>query len=275
MIEQVLAEDDLGDLRRDDAAPSGSSSPAGKSLTGPSEVVARITTRALRAVTFRVGHSPAAQEYDDEVRKMENHRRRGKLPPLGFPTSDSIIIRFSSWKAAFETCDLEPPVPFRQQPGALLIEVIDVCTDFWGVLPGRRAARAFAISCDVALQFRPDGWNSLLDEVREARTARGVETPEQVVRSESDWPPMPTAEQASEIRARLGEPLRHRRPPATVEHCHAGLRIYRSEHLGPDDQPTTTHYMAACRKDKRLVWPSTLTKTTGKTFTKLMAEEGM
>lgn len=150
-----------------------------------------------------------------------------------------------------------------------------MCIDFWGVLPGRLATRAFASACDVAVEYRPDRWNALLDEVRQGRAARGVTTPERIVRAETEWPPLPTAAEAAGIRVRLGEPLRHRRPRVTVENCRAGLRVYRDEHLGPDDRPTTTHYMAACRKDKRLVWPSMLKRTTGKSFTQLIAEEGM
>jgi len=275
-IEQLLAEDDLAELPMEGVGLEDETEPGGHRLSGPSKVVVLITSRALRTVMFRVSHSPAAKEYDIEVRQLEDGRRREKLPLLGFPTSDAIVKKYGSWLAAFEACGLEPPVPFRQLPGAPLVEVIDACVDFWGVLPSYKRVQAFAKACDIALEYRGDDpWDVTLARVRHARADRGLETPGRSTRAESRRLRMPTLEEAEAIRERLGNPLQRRKLPWTVEEAHDGLRIYRDEHLGPNDRPTVAHYGSACRKDKRLVWPSSLKKTTGKSFTQLMAEEGM
>jgi hypothetical protein len=86
---------------------------------------------------------------------------------------------------------------------------------------------------------------------------------------------MPTDKQAAAIRAQVANAPRHRKPGPTKEQAYESLRIYKSEHLGPNDRPVTTHYMAACRRDSRLVWPSSLKRLTGKSFTKLLAEVGL
>ncbi len=94
LIEQLLAEDDLAELPVEGVPLEDASEPTTHRLGGPSKVVVLITSRALRTVMFRVSHSPAAKEYDIEVKELEGDRRREKLPPLGFPTSDSIVKRF-------------------------------------------------------------------------------------------------------------------------------------------------------------------------------------
>jgi hypothetical protein len=194
-IERLLAEDDLPELPMEGVPLEDEPEPNGHRLSGPSKVVVLITSRALRTVIFRAGHSPAAKEYDIEVRQLEDARRREKLPPLGFPTSDSIVKKYGSWQGAFEACGLEPPVPFRQLPGAPLIDVIDACIDLWEVLPSYKQVLAFAKACDIALEYRGDDpWDVTLARVRQGRAGRGLETPERPTRAQSRRLRMPTLE---------------------------------------------------------------------------------
>jgi hypothetical protein len=273
-IEQLLAENDIGEAlgASPPEDPPGGARELPKGATG---VVVAITTRALMTVAFRVGRTPSAQEYDHEVRVLEDDRRRAGLPPLGFPTSDSVIRRFGAWAQACSACELEPPAAYVQAPGAPLIEVIDASIDLWGVVCGSDKVRHFAEACDVSTQYRTDAWPVILEEVRELRAKRGARMPGRATQYEARRLPMPTAEQAAAIRERLGDFPRHRKPRRTIDAAYEGLRLYKAEHLGANDRPVTAHYMAACRKDSRLLWPSVLKTVTGKSFTQLMAEEGM
>lgn len=276
LIEQLLAEYDIEDGGSvAPAVPDEPSDRARELPEGPDAVILAITTRALKTVAFRVGRTPAAQEYDHEVYVLEEGRRRLGLPPLGFPTSDSVISRFGSWMKACSACGLEVREPYRQPAGAALVEVIDASIDFWGLVCGSPKLRAFAEACDISAQYRKEPWDVILAEVADLRAKRGAEMPRRATRAEAHNLPMPAAEQAAAIRERLGNIPRHRKARRSVEDAHEGLRIYRDEYLGDGERPVTAHYMAACRKDSRLLWPSVLKTVTGKSFTELMAEEGM
>jgi hypothetical protein len=97
-IEQLLAADDMDDhiVAAAPAAPELDHAPR-QLPAGALGVAVLITARAINAVAHRLGHTPAASEYDQEVREMEDARRREGLPPLGFPSSDSVVARFGSW----------------------------------------------------------------------------------------------------------------------------------------------------------------------------------
>jgi hypothetical protein len=157
---------------------------------------------------------------------------------------------------------------------ATLVEVIDASADFWGVICGRTKVQAFAKACDIAVQFRTDPWDDVLEEVRVRRSERGATMPRRATRRDARLVQMPTPEQAEQIREALGNPPSCFRPTRTREEALEGIRIYRDEHLS-DAAPTRRHYLAACREDDRLVWPSALKDLTGKTFTELIAAEGM
>jgi hypothetical protein len=109
--------------------------------------------------------------------------------------------------------------------------------------------------------------------MREARTKRGVATPEGIVRSKKLWPALPQPEEAAAVKAKLGGPERIRL--RTVEEGLAGIRIYAAEHLAPGEPPRQRHYLAACKRDNRLVWPGKLKKLTGKSLIELCAELGL
>jgi hypothetical protein len=275
-IEQLLAEDDIGGALEVSPEPPIDDELKPRDLPkGSDEVIVAITARALRTVAFRVDHSPSAQEYDHEVQVLETDRRGMGLPPLGLPTSDSVVRRFGSWAKACTACGLEPPAVHFQAAGAPLIEVMDASIDFWGLACDRKKVRAFAIACDVSLEYRSDPWDDLLAEVASLRAARGAAMPARPTRAEVRLLSMPSGDQAAEIRQRFSDYPSHRKPAPTAEAAYEGLRIYKAEHLGPNDRPVTTHYMAACRRDSRLIWPSTLKRTTGKSFTKLLSEMGL
>jgi hypothetical protein len=86
-------------------------------------------------------------------------------------------------------------------------------------------------------------------------------------------PPLPSPEEVERIQAKFGGPRRYRR--RTAEEAREGIRIYAREHLRQGERPDQRAYMAACKLDARLVWPSKLKGVTGKTFTELCADEGL
>ncbi len=275
-IEQLLATDDMdGDLPVDaEQAPALDHGP--RSLpAGPSAMAVAITTRALKTVSFRLGHVPSTEEYDHEVRVLEEARRTSDLPPLGFPSSDSVAKRFGGWQAAGEVCGVEMPPAWTQPPGAQMVEVFDASIDFWGFVCSHKKLRAFAEACDISLQYRHDPWAVIMEEVRQLRAKRGAGMPPRATRAISPSLKMPTAEEAAQIRERLGDVPTRRNARRSRAEAYEGLQIYKEVHLKPGDQPLDTHYRAACRKDGRLLWPSVLKTVTGKSFTELMAEIGL
>lgn len=237
-------------------------------------VLVVITTRALRSVAYRVGHSPSAVAYDDMYKRMERERTRAGLPPLGFPDSKTIIDRFGSWSGPIETAGLEPPPSKARPKGLDMVMVLDEFVERTGVVPGFDCFRAWCAACELSVARRPPGnWEIVVDELRGMRSARGAQTPAEIVRRKRFWPPPPTTEEAAAVKAKLGGPKRLGK--RTAEEARAGIAIYAQEHLEPGQKPNTRHYLAACKRDSRLVWPSNFQAMLGKSFTEICAEMGL
>ncbi len=239
------------------------------------DVMVRVITRALRAVAFRLGHSPPRIAYDHAIEAMEAERAAAGLPPLGFPGSDTIASRCGSWSKALEMAGLDPPPSHTRPKGLSVVLVLNEYIQRNGVVPGFDCFRAWCAACQLSVEHRrTGGWDSIVAETRALRAERGASTPEGIVRRKRDWPPLPSAEEAAAVKAKLGGPRRIQRR-RSAEEAREGIRIYKAEHLRPGQRPSIRHYTACCRRDPRLVWASHLKDITGKTFTELCAEEGL
>jgi hypothetical protein len=276
LIERFRVEDDVLADAGEPAGADGDVYRVARGVTlASAEVLTVIVARALRTVAFRLGHSPSAVAYDDVIRDLELERERSGLPPLGFPGSQVIIDRIGSWQKALTDAGLEAPPAHTRPKGLLTVDVLDECIDRVGVVPGFDYFRAWCRECDLSVQHRrTDSWDVVVEETRAKRAARGDQTPEGIVRRRKHWPPLPTAEEAAEVKAKLGGPRRYQRR-RSEEDAREGIRIYGREHLAPGERPSQRDYMAACKRDPRLVWPSKLRGITGKTLVELCVEEGL
>ena len=136
--------------------------------------------------------------------------------------------------------------------------------------------QAFAKACDVALEYRGDDpWDVTLDEVRQGVPIVGCRRQSGPLALESDGLRMPTAEEAAVIRVRLGNPLRRRR-----------CRERSKRHTRGCGSIGTSTWARTITRRLRTTWRRvgrtsgwcgrrSLKKTTGKSFTTLIAEEGM
>ena len=279
LIEWYLATDEVFDgVEAPAGAGVGSAKPyrvgTGVQLASR-DVMVRVINRALRAVAFRLGHSPTGLAYDHAIEAMEAEREAAGLPPLGFPGSETISSRSGSWSKGLEVAGLDPPPSHTRPKGLSVVLVLDEYIERNGVVPGWDCFRAWCAACQLSVEHRrTGGWDAIVAETRAVRAARGASTPEEIVRRKRDWPALPSPEQAAVVKEKLGGPRRiqRRRGPEEVRE---GIRIYKAEHLRPGQQPGTRHYQACCRRDPRLVWASHLKEITGKTFTGLCAEEGL
>jgi hypothetical protein len=264
---EFLAGDDLmaGDADPAEAAKARPSSP---------EVAVAVMQHGIRAATYRVGHAPAIDEYDTAIVLLERERYKQTLPPLGFPTSQTVIKRYGSWSRALADVGLEAPAAWVRDRGLEAVVVLDACIDEWGVLPGKEGFRLWCKTCDLSVRHISDRWAEVVAEVRRLRAGRGAKTPDTITARAKQLPPMPSPERATAIRERLGGPRRieRRRPDSDIEDS---LRIYAQEHLAEGDKASRRSYMAAARKDKRMLWPSGLTRKSGKTLTTLFREAGL
>jgi hypothetical protein len=218
---------------------------AGWGPTGSEEAL-----RAVRAVAIRIGHAPTPFEYDEAARAMEaESRRRRASRPLLLPRSVYIVNQFESWGAALQAASLElnpsPPVPER--PPAL-VDTLDQFIEEVGFLPNSAYFLEWCRRQDIPTARLVGGWASVVADVRRLRTVRGASTPEHATRPK-DLPPLPNA--VPRVRRMA---FRHSR-----EAIITSLRRYGELHLPPGDMPRQKHYLAACRKDPKLIWPSAMT----------------
>ena len=90
---------------------------------------------------------------------------------------------------------------------------------------------------------------TVIAETRSIRAARGKLTPEHPRRTKH-LPPLP------DPRPRVRRAVFRHSRDAILD----SLRRYGELHLPPGAMPRQKHYMAACRKDRRLIWPGHFTR---------------
>ena len=238
------------------------------------EVAEQIIRRALRAVAYRRGESPSGAVYDEEVVQIERERQAQGLPALGFPTSTSILARYDSWVKALAAAGLDAPASYSRPKALPVLVALDACVDEWGILPGQVPFTLWCSACGLSVQNPSGSWTTYAKELRRLRTARGATTPQRITVRQRDCPALPDPEHAAAIKARLGSPD----PPVrsrTAEDAYESLRTYAAEHIADGKRASQRHYMDACRRDKRLIWPSALPRLTKKTLTELFREVGL
>lgn len=218
---------------------------AGWGPTGPKEAL-----RTVKAVAIRIGHAPAPFEYDEAARAMEaesGRRRTGRL--LLLPRSVYVVSEFESWSAALQEAGLEPrpghPSSARVAPP---VETLDQFIEEVGFLPNSAYFLEWCRRRDIPTARLVGGWAGVVADVRRLRAARGASTPEHATRPK-DLPPLPNP--VPRVRRMA---FRHSR-----EAILASLRRYGELHLPPGGMPRQKHYLAACRKDPKLIWPSAMT----------------
>lgn len=206
--------------------------------------------RAMKSVAIRIGHAPTPFEYDEAARVMETDGgRRRTSRPLLLPRSVYIINEFKSWNAALEAAGLEPVTKRASaERVASATEALDQFVQEFGCIPGSSYFLEWCRRKDIPTPRLVGGWASLVAEVRRRRAARGAATPEHATRRD-DLPPLP--DQMPRVRRMA---FRHSR-----EAILASLRRYGELHLPPGEMPRRRHYLAACRKDPRLIWPNAMT----------------
>ena len=218
---------------------------AGWGPTGPEEAL-----RAVRAVAIRIGHAPAPFEYDEVARAMEaesGRRRTGR--PLLLPRSVYVVNEFKSWSVALQEAGFEPrPGHPRSARVAPLVETLDQFIEEVGFLPNSAYFLEWCRRRDIPTARLVGGWAGVVADVRRLRAARGASTPEHATRPK-DLPPLPNP--VPRVRRMA---FRHSR-----EAIIASLRRYGELHLPPGGMPRRKHYLAACQKDPKLIWPSAMT----------------
>jgi len=214
---------------------------AGWGAEGPHDAI-----RVMRTVALRIGHAPTAFEYDEESRVIEARsarRRTGR--PLLLPRSVYLLSVHKSWDAALREAGLEPrPRPPAPPPAPSLSRALDQFIDEFGVLPNSGYFLEWCRRMDIPTTRISGGWAAVVTEVRGIRSARGEPTPEHARRTKS-LPPLP--DPLPRVRRMA---FRHSRD-AILD----SLRLYGRVHLPPGAMPRQKHYMAACRKDRQLIWP--------------------
>jgi len=219
---------------------------AGWGPPGPEEA-----RRALKAVTIRLGHVPAPFEYDEGARVIEaESRRRRTGRPLLLPRSVYIVNEFKSWRAALQAADIELiPSPAGPERPPTLVDALNQFVEEVGLLPTSGYFLEWCRRKDIPTARLGGGWAGVVADLRRQRAARGAPTPD-CATSASNLPPLPTP--APRVRRMT---CRHSR-----EAIIASLRRYGELHLPPGDMSRQKHYLAACRKDPNLIWPSGLAR---------------
>ena len=219
---------------------------AGWGPQGPDDAI-----RLLRTVALRIGHTPTPFEYDEESRVIEAtsaRRRTGR--PLLLPRSVYLLSIHKSWDAALGEAGLEPrPSSPAPPPAPSLSLTLDHFIDEFGVLPNSGYFLEWCRRMDIPATRISGGWAAVIAEVRSIRSARGALTPEHLSRTEH-LPPLP--DPLPRVRRVV---FRHSR-----EAILDSLRRYGMIHLPPGAMPRQKHYMAACRKDRQLIWPGHFTR---------------
>ncbi len=217
---------------------------AGWGVQGPADGL-----RALRAVALRISHAPTSFEYDETAKALEIEagRRRGR--PLLLPRSVYLIGVYGSWAGALQEAGLEPrPSPPVPQAVPSLADTLDQFIEEVGLLPNSWYFLEWCRRRDIPTTRVRGGWATVVAETRNLRSLRGALTPARATRSR-DPPPLP--DPLPRVRRMA---FRHSR-----EAIVASLRRYGEAHLPKGSLPRQKHYMAACRKDPKLIWPSAMT----------------
>lgn len=236
-----------------------------------------LAKRTMTAVALRLGHIPTSFEYDVGAKQlgMASRRRknsrgaeaprssRSQAIPLRLPSSVYQVEVFESWPGAIEASGagrLFPRSGKREIP--LATDTLDEFIEKYGILPAQTYFVEWCRRMDIPI---PAGrrWSDIVDEVWRRRCGRGAATP--MTRTLSrNCPPLP---------ATLPK-LRRFRHGISFEEALASLRRYGALYLEPASLPRQKHYMAACRRDRQLIWPQTFGKF-GKTFHEMCREAGI
>ncbi|MHB8719251.1 MAG: hypothetical protein ACYDAC_10230 [Candidatus Dormibacteria bacterium] len=209
--------------------------------------------RTLKAVATRLGRTPGAVEYDEEILNLEKERRRRRhaTSQLDVPRSGRVLAAFGSWDAAVATAGLPAcPVPTRATAPPWE-DTLDLCIETTGGLPSRRYLERWCVANDVP-QGRPQRlWSETVELVRERRALRGLATPAEVTLTNQD--PVSRALPASD-RPRRGV-VAHTRQAALQS-----LRLYGERYLAPGRAPRQKHYTSVAACDPELIGASTIGK---------------
>lgn len=207
-----------------------------------------LALRTLRTVALRRGSAPTPFEYDVAVDSLEADSAKRKGEPLLLPSSVYVLSRFSTWSAALQESGLEAPPRLKpRHPAVALADSLDAFVDEFGVLPTSKYFLEWCRRRDIPTTRVKIGWPNVVAELRKARDSRGVSTPK-VSTASKCLPPLPP-------------PVPRRRRMAfshSREEVLASLRRYGDLYLVPGTLPRQRHYMAACRRDRDLVWPNAI-----------------
>ncbi len=207
--------------------------------------------RGLQHVAFRLGVTPSALRYDEEVRRAEreHHRKFGAgRRPLELARSGARHDALGPWPDAIAVAGLAPTIDYRT-PAPPLLETLDRCIEVTTILPRETYFNAWAQALDIPVPARTEPWANTLEAVRQRRALRGLETPERTTR-DSECPPLPTP---VERRARRAK--RHSKGDAL-----RSLQVYAERYLTKGKAARQRHYKDCSRGDPDLVGANTIAR---------------
>lgn len=198
-----------------------------------------VCRRALRVVAHRLGESPGQAVYDATAQRLED--ARGARAPIGLPASPAILARYGGWEAALADAGLaDPPRVVRALPAE---ELLDRLIDETGILPVRDYFTYWCRSRGLPQRVDRRPWTEIVAATRALRAGAGKTTP-------AHRTPLGNSPGLAGQIVRVDGVRSYSRAEVL-----ASLRRYRRDHLRPGARATQKDYLAACRRDRSLIWP--------------------
>lgn len=165
---------------------------------------------------------------------------------------------------------LQPPTPSHNPAGVPLLDLLDVCVEWYGVVPIRQVFFDWCAVCDLSVALELGGWSEIVERLRARRAERDATLPA-LATSRAGCEAMPDPDEAARLKELLGGPSR-RRLDLTSEDCVESVRRYLADHLPPGTRPTVKHYASVCREQGGFIWPSNFPRICGRSYSEVVQE---